>query len=32
MFFYVLNLLMVGADLVLYARNRRLDIIAEKEK
>ena len=25
LFFYVLNLLMVGADLVLYARNRRLD-------
>lgn len=32
LFFYVLNLLMVGADLALYARNRRLDIIAEKEK
>ena len=25
LFFYVLNLLMVGADLILYARNRRLD-------
>ena len=25
LFFYVLNLLMVGADLVLYARNYRLD-------
>ena len=25
MFFYLLNTLMVGADLVLYVRNRRLD-------
>ena len=25
LFFYVLNLLMVGADLILYARNRALD-------
>lgn len=25
LFFYVLNLMMVGADLVLYARNYRLD-------
>lgn len=25
LFFYVLNLLMVGADLVLYARNYKLD-------
>lgn len=25
LFFYVLNLVMVGADLVLYARNYRLD-------
>ncbi len=25
LFFYILNLLMVGADLVLYFRNRRLD-------
>jgi hypothetical protein len=25
LFFYVLNLLMVGADLILYARNYRLD-------
>ena len=25
LFFYVLNLTMVGADLCLYARNRRLD-------
>ncbi len=28
--FYILNLLMVGADLVLYARNKRLDKIANK--
>ena len=28
--FYILNLLMVGADLVLYARNKRLDKIASK--
>lgn len=27
LFFYVLNLLMVGADLCLYARNRKLDRI-----
>ncbi len=26
--FYILNLLMVGADLILYARNKRLDKIA----
>lgn len=25
LFFYILNLLMVGADLILYFRNRRLD-------
>ncbi len=25
LFFYVLNLVMVGADLILYFRNRRLD-------
>lgn len=25
LFFYILNLLMVGADLVLYFRNRRFD-------
>ena len=30
LFFYVLNLIMVGADLCLYARNYRLD--KEKEK
>lgn len=28
--FYILNLLMVGADLVLYARNKRLDKLASK--
>lgn len=27
LFFYILNLIMVGADLVLYFRNRRIDII-----
>ena len=31
LFFYVLNLLMVGADLVLYYRNSRLDRLSEKE-
>ena len=30
-FFYVLNLLMVSADILLYFRNRRLDSRAEKE-
>ncbi len=25
LFFYVLNFIMVGADLVMYARNKRLD-------
>lgn len=30
LFFYVLNLVMVGADLCLYARNYRLDKEAEK--
>ena len=29
--FYVLNLLMVGADLLLYARNKKLDAAREKE-
>ena len=32
LFFYVLNLIMVGIDLCLYIRNRKLDIEAEKEK
>lgn len=31
LFFYVLNLIMVGADLILYARNRRLDALAENK-
>lgn len=31
MFFYVLNLCMVSADLALYFRNRRLDKKAAKE-
>ena len=31
LFFYVLNLLMVGADLLLYVRNRRLDKKREAE-
>lgn len=30
LFFYVLNLLMVGADLILYFRNRRLDKISQQ--
>ena len=30
--FYVLNLLMVGTDIALYFRNRRLDAEAEKEE
>ena len=30
LFFYVLNLLMVGADLVLYFRNRRIDLNSER--
>ena len=32
LFFYVLNLIMVGADLILYARNYKLDKAAEKNK
>jgi hypothetical protein len=31
LFFYVLNLIMVGADLLLYVRNARLDKAAEKK-
>ena len=31
LFFYVLNFLMVGADLILYYRNKRIDMRAEKE-
>jgi hypothetical protein len=30
--FYILNFLMVGADLVLYVRNKRLDKLAESKK
>lgn len=30
LFFYVLNLIMVGMDLCLYIRNRKLDMEAEK--
>lgn len=32
LFFYVLNLIMVGTDLILYARNKRLDKLAEKNQ
>lgn len=32
LFFYVLNLIMVGIDLVLYARNKRLDAARAKEE
>lgn len=32
LFFYVLNLIMVSADLVLYFRNRRLDKLKESQK
>jgi len=31
LFFYVLNFVMVGADLIVYARNKRLDKQSEKE-
>ena len=31
LFFYCLNLVMVGADLILYVRNSRLDKIRETE-
>jgi len=30
LFFYVLNLIMVGTDLCLYARNRKLDRMGDK--
>ena len=30
LFFYVLNFVMVGADFILYFRNKRLDKVAEK--
>lgn len=32
LFFYCLNLVMVGADLILYVRNSRLDKAREAEK
>ena len=32
LFFYVLNFIMVGADLCMYVRNYRLDKAAEAEK
>ena len=32
LFFYVLNIIMVGADLVLYARNYRLDKLQKSEQ
>lgn len=32
LFFYVLNLIMVGADLCLYARNKKLDKEAQKNE
>lgn len=31
LFFYFLNLLMVGLDIIVYFRNRHLDIIREKK-
>ena len=31
LFFYVLNFIMVGADLCMYVRNRRLDKLNEKK-
>lgn len=31
LFFYVLNFIMVGADLVLYIRNYRFDKLAESK-
>ena len=32
MYLYMLNFLMVGTDLILYFRNKRLDELAEKAK
>ena len=32
LFFYVLNFVMVGADLLMYVRNKRLDMAAEREE
>lgn len=30
LFFYVLNLIMVGTDIIIYFRNKRLDKLSEK--
>ena len=32
LFFYVLNFVMVGADLLMYVRNKRLDMASEREE
>ena len=32
LFFYILNFIMVGADLVLYVRNRKLDKMNSRER
>ncbi|MBQ2915569.1 MAG: hypothetical protein IJE51_02135 [Clostridia bacterium] len=32
LFFYVLNFIMVGADLLMYVRNKRLDKLSENNK
>jgi len=32
LFFYVLNFIMVGADLLMYVRNKKLDKLAENNK
>ena len=32
LFFYVLNFIMVGADLLMYVRNKKLDKLAENKK
>lgn len=32
LFFYILNFIMVGADLIMYVRNRRLDKMRENEQ
>lgn len=31
LFFYILNFIMVGADIVMYVRNRKLDKIREEK-
>ena len=30
LFFYILNFIMVGADIIMYVRNKKLDKLAEK--